>query len=89
MVLEALACGTPIVTTRAGDTQNLLTEQSGIVCDERTPAAVADALRKVLRNPDYFTSQACTQAAEPYSAKQVIHHIYEEMLQRWQGRSQS
>lgn len=89
VVLEALACGTPIVTTRAGDTPNLLTEQSGIVCDERTPAAVADALRKVLRNPDYFTSQACTQAAEPYSAKQVIHHIYEEMLQRWQGRSQS
>jgi glycosyltransferase involved in cell wall biosynthesis len=89
VVLEALACGTPIVTTRAGDTPNLLTEQSGIVCDDRTPAAVAHALRKVLHNPNYFTPQACTQAAEPYSAKLVIHHIYEEMLQRWQGRSQS
>ncbi len=85
VVLEALACGTPIVTTRAGDTPNLLTADSGVVCEERTPTAISDALRKVLRNPDYFTSQACTQAAEPYSARQVIHSIYEEMLQRWQG----
>ncbi|XHX79524.1 MAG: glycosyltransferase [Stenomitos frigidus ULC029] len=84
VVLEALACGTPIVTTRAGDTPNLLTQQSGIVCEERTPEAVANALRQVLQKPDYFSPQACIQAAAPYSAKQVIHEIYGAMLQRWQ-----
>jgi len=89
VVLEALACGTPIVTTRAGETPNLLTEQSGVVSDERTPEAIANALRNVLRNPDYFTPQACIQAAEPYGAKQVIHGIYEGMLQRWHTQRQS
>ena len=51
VVLEALACGTPIVTTRCGETPNLLTANSGVICDERTPVAIADALRKVLQNP--------------------------------------
>lgn len=89
VVLEALACGTPIVTTRAGDTPHLLTEQSGIVCEERTPEAIAAALRKVLSSPDYFSPQACLQAVEPYSAKQVIHDICNTMLQRWQSGAMS
>lgn len=84
VVLEALACGTPVVTTRAGDTPYLLTEQSGIVCQERTPEAIAAALRKVLSSSDYFSHQACLQAVEPYSAKQMIHEIYDTMLRRWQ-----
>ncbi|MCY7322867.1 MAG: glycosyltransferase family 4 protein, partial [Phormidesmis sp. CAN_BIN36] len=87
VVLEALACGTPIVTTRAGDTPNVLTEQSGLVCEERTPTSVAEALRKVLDNPDYFSPQACIQAAMPYGAKHVLHGIYDAMLQRWQNGS--
>lgn len=83
VVLEALACGTPIVTTRAGDTPNVLTDHSGVVCQERTPESVAESLRQVLHNPDHFSPQACIQAAAPYGAKQVIHGIYDAMLQRW------
>jgi hypothetical protein len=67
-VLEALACGTPVVTTRCGETPNLLSTESGIVCQERTPTAIADALRKVLLHPGDYPIEACVQAAEPYSA---------------------
>ena len=87
VVLEALACGIPIVTTRAGDTPNVLTEQSGLVCEERTPRSVAEALRKVLNNPDYFSPQSCIQAAMPYGAKHVLYGIYDAMLQRWRNGS--
>ena len=48
VALEALACGTPVVTTRCGDTPKLLTANTGVVCPEQTPNAVADALRQVL-----------------------------------------
>src|SRR5919202_585861 len=87
IVLEALACGTPIVTTRCGETPKLLSANSGIVCQERTPDAIADALLRVLRQPGNYPSEACIQAAEPYSARSVVGAIYTDMLSRWQQQN--
>jgi glycosyltransferase involved in cell wall biosynthesis len=87
VVLEALACGTPIVTTRCGETPNLLSANSGVICEERTPVAIADSLRKILDNPSDYPSEACVQAALPYSAKTVVGGIYNDMLNRWQQRN--
>lgn len=89
VVLEALACGTPVVTTQCGETPNLLTADSGVVCEERTPAAIADALRKVLHNGGDYPIEACVKAAEPYSAKTVVGDIYSNMLSRWQQQNLS
>ena len=84
VALEALASGTPLVTTNCGETPNLLTADSGVVCEERTPAAVADALRKVLHNSGDYPIEACVKAAKPYSAKTVVGDIYSDMLSRWE-----
>lgn len=81
--IEALACGTPIVTTRAGETPNFLTAESGIVCDEQTPKAIALALRQVLEHPGNYPIQACTQVAKPYNARDVVNGIYSQLLQQW------
>jgi glycosyltransferase involved in cell wall biosynthesis len=83
VVLEALACGTPVVTTRCGETPNLLADDSGVVCEERTPTAIAAAMRRVLFNPDDYPSEACVQTAKPYGARHVISDVYSEMLKRW------
>jgi len=87
VVLEALACGTPVVTTQCGETPNLLSAKSGVVCQERTPAAIADALRKVLLHPGDYPIEACIQAAEPYSARSVVGAVYSDMLSRWQQQN--
>jgi glycosyltransferase involved in cell wall biosynthesis len=87
VVLEALACGTPIVTTRCGETPNLLSADNGVVCQERTPNAVADALLQVLRQPGNYPSEACIQAVEPYSARSVVGAIYQDMWSRWQQQN--
>ncbi len=86
-VLEALACGTPVVTTRCGETPNLLSAKSGVVCQERTRDAVAAALRKVLKNPGDYPIEACVQAAEPYSARTIVGGVYNDMLNRWQQQN--
>lgn len=83
-VLEALSSGTPVVTTNSGETPNFLTADSGIVCDERTPKAIADALRQVLQNPEQYLSAACVRTAKPYSAKTVVGKVYQDMLKRWE-----
>jgi glycosyltransferase involved in cell wall biosynthesis len=89
VVLEALACGTPIVTTRCGEIPAVLTPGSGIVCESRSPSAIAAAIECVLQQPHLYAAQACVFAAQPYSAREVIRQIYNDMLQRWQDRNVS
>lgn len=88
VVLEALACGTPVVTTRAGETPNLLNPETGVICDLRTPDGFAESLRQVLDHPEKFPSQACINTAAPYHARSVIQSVYDQMLQQWQSQSE-
>lgn len=87
VVLEALACGTPIVTTQAGDTPNFLTSDSGVVAKERTPEAITKALEKVLLNSQNYPVESCLRAAQPYIAKTVVQQVYTQMLHRWEQKN--
>ncbi|MGF1539588.1 MAG: glycosyltransferase family 4 protein [Pleurocapsa sp.] len=87
--LEALACGTPVVTTRAGETPNFLTEESGIVCEEQSPTAIAAALEQVLEHPENYPTEACTRVAKPYNARDIVRGIYSNLLQEWQQKNAS
>ncbi|WP_066424239.1 glycosyltransferase [Anabaena sp. 4-3] len=84
VVLEALGSGTPIVTTRCGETPKLLHLDSGVICEQRTPECLADALDKVLSHPDNYPIEACVRTAQPYAARTVIRDIYGEMFNRWE-----
>ena len=83
VVLEALACGTPVVTTAAGETPRLLRPDAGLVCGDRDPVTIAAAWDRVLHHPEQFPSSACTANARPYSARTVIEGIYDDMLRPW------
>jgi glycosyltransferase involved in cell wall biosynthesis len=82
VALEALACGTPIVTTQTGETPLLLTHDTGVVCNERTPECMASALRQVLSQSN-ISATACTHVARPYAARTVVNDVYSDMLLRW------
>jgi teichuronic acid biosynthesis glycosyltransferase TuaC len=47
VVLEALACGTPVVATPVGNVAELVTEEVGIVAERKVPE-LAEAIRKAL-----------------------------------------
>lgn len=89
VVLEALASGVPVITTQSGETPKLLSSDSGVVCSERTPACIADALRKVLLHPEDYPIESCVRVAKPYAASTVVQQVYSEMLNRWEQRSHS
>jgi glycosyltransferase involved in cell wall biosynthesis len=86
VALEALACGTPVITTRCGETPNLLSISSGIVVQERTPTVIAEAIQKILSNLNAYPPEACVHSAQPYGAQTVISSVYEDMLKRWKKR---
>lgn len=83
VVLEALASGTPVVTTICGETPKLLAADNGVVCKQRTPECVADALRQVILHPENYPTASCVATAQPYSARTVIEDVYSKMLSRW------
>jgi len=89
VVLEALACGTPVVTTNCGETPKLLPADCGVVCQERTPYAIADGVRKVMQHPENYPPDACVRAAQPYTASSVIGEVYSDMLHRWEKQISS
>jgi glycosyltransferase involved in cell wall biosynthesis len=85
-VLEALASGTPVVTTPCGETPNFLTPDSGIVCRDREPETIAQALSQVLLNSEKYPVSACVNTAQPYVASTVVNTVYQQMWQRWQQK---
>jgi len=85
-VLEALSCGTPIVTTNCGETPKILSRDSGIVCQHRTPEAIGAALEQVLQDSDDYPPDSCISIVQPYAASNVVQKVYEEMWQDWVQR---
>jgi glycosyltransferase involved in cell wall biosynthesis len=49
--IQAMACGVPVVSTRSGAIPEYVPESAGILVPERDPAALAEALIKLLRDP--------------------------------------
>jgi glycosyltransferase involved in cell wall biosynthesis len=86
VVLEALACGTPVVTTRCGETPNLLSVSSGVVVEERTPTAIAEGLKRILSDLSAYPAEACVLSSQPYGAQAVISSVYRDMYSRWEQR---
>ncbi|MHC5742784.1 MAG: glycosyltransferase [Nostoc sp.] len=87
VVLEALASGTPVVTTRCGETPKLLATDNGVICEVRSPECLADALQQVILHPENYPSASCVRAAQPYAARTVVRDVYSDMFTRWEKRN--
>ena len=60
--LEALACGTPVITYRTGGSPEAIDDKTGVVVEQGNVDALADAVRKMKANP--LSSESCRKRAE-------------------------
>ncbi len=80
--LEALACGTPVVTYRTGGSPEAIDEETGIVVPQGDVNALAEAIRRI--KVEQISQEACRQRAEKMLDKnncfQQYINLYESIL---------
>jgi glycosyltransferase involved in cell wall biosynthesis len=54
VLVEALSCGTPVVATRCGGPEDIVTEEVGTLVPPEDPRALADAILGVLERHDAY-----------------------------------
>ena len=83
--LEALACGTPVVTYATGGSGEAVTEESGIVVQRANYDKLLAAVKEVLESKDHdrFTVSRCRKRAEEFDKNNRYGEylrLYEEIL---------
>ena len=77
VAIEALACGTPVVATRAGGLPDFVNDKIGQLVEMENPDALADAIIEELQNNTKRTKgkYAVSYAHENYSWNKTLHKV--------------
>ncbi|MBQ5358129.1 MAG: glycosyltransferase, partial [Alistipes sp.] len=82
--LEAIACGTPVVTYRTGGSVESITEKTGVVVEQGDVEAVLSAVRDIeSKGKDYYRDNCRQYAVEHFNKVERYAdylQLYEEML---------
>jgi glycosyltransferase involved in cell wall biosynthesis len=85
VVLEALACGVPVVATDVGDVSCVVKDnETGFLVKERDRSQISDRLLKVIDWGRESYSQRCIEVAGAYSWNNVterILNVYSELIE--------
>ena len=77
--MEALACGTPVITYKTGGSPEAVDDKTGIVVEQGDVDALADAIRLIKESP--LSSEACRKRAEEHFEKDKCFEEYIELYE--------
>jgi glycosyltransferase involved in cell wall biosynthesis len=81
VLVEALACGTPVVATRCGGPEDIVTPEVGELVPVGDPSALADALIRVLAQvTSYDSARLRAHAVRSYAWEPIIDAILQVYL---------
>ena len=82
--LEALACGTPVITYRTGGSPEAVDANTGIVIEKGNIQSLADGIMELLQHPERFRRENCRNRAVNHFNKDIQFtkyiDLYEEIL---------
>lgn len=76
VVVEAMASGLPVVATRCGGPDDLVTTDTGVLVNPGSPAALAEAVLEVVATPERF-SGGPDRVRQHYSVEAVADRLTE------------
>jgi len=86
-LLEAMACGLPVVATDVGAVREYLGDQAGLLCEPRDAAALSQAMIRILESPELATQMGEAGRARALEldyrkVAEQMQHLYDELLSR-------
>lgn len=79
--IEALACGTPVVTFRTGGSVECVTSETGLVVEQGDMNGLLAAIRSILANGKEHYREACRKKAESDYNKDIQYMKYVELYE--------
>ena len=80
--LEALACGTPVITYRTGGSPEAISEDTGFVVEQGDLSAVMTAIRSIQEKGKDFYRLKCRERAVQNFNKDISYQKYIELYDR-------
>lgn len=74
--IEALACGTPVITYNTGGSPEAIDSNTGIVVEKGNINKLLKAIEKVIESKDVFTEQLCRERVERLFNKEERYQDY-------------
>ncbi len=82
VTIEALACGIPVVATRSGGPEHIITPDLGVLVEPASSRALAEAIEDVLDRLDEFSPEQLRRVAEErYGQRSVAERLSELYLE--------
>jgi glycosyltransferase involved in cell wall biosynthesis len=83
--LEAIACGTPVVTYRTGGSIEAITPDTGIIVEQGDVQGLIDAVRQIEQRGKGYYQKACRQYAVENFKKEERYAEYMRLYERLLG----
>jgi glycosyltransferase involved in cell wall biosynthesis len=76
VLVEALACGTPVISTRCGGPEDIVTPDVGVLVPPEDPAALAEGIERVLDSRERYDPKALrAHALERFGSSSVVSRL--------------
>lgn len=91
VVLEALACGLPVITTNVSVLPDLISSGQGVILDEATPTALSASIKQICANSEVYcrASEKAIETAQNFSLERWGDVIGKRLRESWDVSSLS
>jgi glycosyltransferase involved in cell wall biosynthesis len=79
-ILEALACGLPVVTTDVGEVNRVVINgKSGEVVQNSDPEKIAEKVQLVVKHRDIYSKKNCAECVKMFSPEKIFIKLNENL----------
>jgi len=86
VIIEALCCGIPVIATKCGGPQEIITQDTGILVEKENPQQLAEAIELMSKNLDSYDRDVIRGYAidkySPDAFNESITRLYQSVLNR-------
>jgi glycosyltransferase involved in cell wall biosynthesis len=87
VLIEAMSCGIPVIATKCGGPQEIITQETGLLVERNNPSELANAINKMSENLERYNNTSIRNYAESKFGKSVflakISDVYSATLNKY------